>query len=127
MSYQELVDLANEAKMHSYCPYSKFSVGVALLTKSGKVYLGANIENSSYGATICAERVACVKAIFDGEKEFSAIALACSDDNVVCYPCGICRQFLSEFGNIDIVLSKGGKFVNVCKLNDIFSHPFELK
>ena len=125
MNYQELIDLANEAKKHSYCPYSKFSVGVALLTKSGKVYLGANIENSSYGATICAERVACVKAIYDGEKELSAIALACSED-VVCYPCGICRQFLSEFGNIDVVLSKNGMLVDVVKLFDLLPHPFEL-
>ncbi len=125
MNYQELIDLANEAKKHSYCPYSKFSVGVALLTKSGKVYLGANIENSSYGATICAERVACVKAIYDGEKELSAIALACNED-VVCYPCGICRQFLSEFGNIDVVLSKNGILVDVVKLFDLLPHPFEL-
>ena len=76
MNKQELVRLALEARAHSYVPYSHFRVGAALLTASGKVYQGCNVENASYGDTICAERTAALRAVYEGEQRFSAIAVA---------------------------------------------------
>ena len=110
MENRELMYLAENAKQKSYSPYSKFKVGAALLTKDGKIYVGANIENSSYPATVCAERVVIFKAISDGEYEFEKIAISGSG-NDFCYPCGICRQVMSEFckENFLIILENGKK------------------
>ncbi len=110
MDNKELLKIAKEAKSKSYCPYSKFKVGACLLTKSGKIYTGANIENSSYPATVCAERVAIFKAISDGEYEFEKIAISGSG-NDFCYPCGMCRQVMTEFckENFLIILENGKK------------------
>jgi cytidine deaminase len=94
MRRQELVDQAVEARKKAYAPYSRFKVGAALLGKSGKIYLGCNIENASYGLTCCAERTAIFKAISEGEQDFEAIAVATSNGVA---PCGACRQVLSEF------------------------------
>ena len=108
---KELLAIANEARDDSYSPYSDISVGAALLTKSGKVYLGQNIENASYSPTICAERVAFFKAISEGEREFSAIAIAGgragepSQENFP--PCGVCRQVMSEFCGKDFLVMWG--------------------
>jgi cytidine deaminase len=99
---QELIRIALEARQKAYAPYSKYLVGAALLTKSGRIYSGCNIENASYGATICAERVAAVKAVSEGETAFEALAVA-GDGKEPVAPCGICRQFLAEFG-LDLVL-----------------------
>lgn len=90
-----LIEKAKEAMQFAYTPYSNFNVGAALLTATGKVYLGCNIENSSYGATNCAERTAIFKAISEGEREFIKIAVV-SSSNAETYPCGICRQVLAE-------------------------------
>ena len=98
MDNRTLFNLAEQAREHAYAAYSDFSVGAAVLTKTGEVYLGANIENSSYGATICAERVAVSKAVFEGHREIEAIAIASSDTDSPTFPCGICRQFIFEFG-----------------------------
>ena len=92
--------LAEEARQLSYTPYSHFAVGAALLTSDGKVFKGCNIENASYTPTNCAERTAVFKAISEGEREFSAIAVVGgSGDNIdpACTPCGVCRQVLAEF------------------------------
>jgi cytidine deaminase len=89
-----LIDAALEAQQRAYCPYSKFPVGAALRTASGKIYRGVNVENASFGLTICAERVAASAAVAAGEREFTAIALV-SRGGVS--PCGACRQFLAEF------------------------------
>ena len=126
MENKELIKLAEKAMKNSYSPYSNFKVGVALLVGSGKVYLGANIENASYGASICAERVAAVKAISEGEKVFKAIAITCSK-GTACYPCGICRQFLSEFGDLDIIISEDGELVEVEKLSNLLPKNFSAK
>lgn len=105
MDYKELFDRAEKARENAYAPFSKFKVGAALLTKSGKVYIGVNVENSSFGATICAERTAFVKAVSEGEREFSAIAIASSDGGA--WPCGICRQFMREFCDDDFLIITG--------------------
>ena len=95
-----LLDKAREAKKNSYSPYSGFSVGAALLGKSGKIYLGCNIENSSYSPTCCAERAALFSAVSNGERAFLAIAIV--GDSSPCMPCGVCRQALSEFCSEDM-------------------------
>ena len=100
MDKAELCRLADEARKNSYCIYSGFSVGAALLTADGRVYKGCNIENASYPAGICAERTAFCKAISEGEREFAAIAIAGGPVGEApgdAYPCGICRQFMNEF------------------------------
>ena len=91
---KELITAALEAQKHAYCPYSKFPVGAALRTASGKIYLGCNVENASFGLTNCAERVAAGTAVAAGDREFTAIAVV-SKGGVS--PCGACRQFLAEF------------------------------
>lgn len=99
----ELIKEALEARKMSYCPYSNFAVGAALLTKSGKVYRGCNIENASYTPTNCAERTAFFKAVSEGEKEFVKIAIVggFKDKEIdsYAYPCGVCRQVMMEFCN----------------------------
>lgn len=89
-----LIECAKEESKHSYSPYSEFSVGAALLCSDGEIYRGTNVENKSYGATCCAERVAFFSAIADGKRDFSAIAIYA--DKNPCYPCGICRQVMAE-------------------------------
>jgi cytidine deaminase len=91
-----LIKKAIEARKKAYAPYSKFKVGAALLTKRGKVYTGANVENSAYGLTVCAERVAVFKAMNNGDKDFVKIVVV-ADKNPPITPCGACRQVLSEF------------------------------
>lgn len=91
---EALVQEAAEARRRAYIPYSHFAVGAALLTRSGKVYTGCNIENASYGLTVCAERVAIWKAVSEGEREFVALAVVTADG---VSPCGACRQVMAEF------------------------------
>ena len=100
MRAKDLMRLAEAARERAYAPYSNFLVGAALLGKSGKVYLGCNVENAGYSATNCAERTAFFKAISEGEKEFSAIAIVGGhrgEKPGFCAPCGICRQVMAEF------------------------------
>jgi cytidine deaminase len=94
MKPTELIDLARKARKKAYAPYSHYKVGAALLGKSGKVYTGCNVENASYGHTVCAERTAVLKAVSEGETEFEAIAVVTKNGGS---PCGACRQVLSEF------------------------------
>lgn len=108
---KKLAEIALEARKNAYAPYSKFRVGAALVGKSGKIYTGCNIENSSYSLTICAERVALFKAISEGEKEFLTMAIA-SDSDTYTSPCGACRQVILELaGNIQcIMVNNQGKY-----------------
>lgn len=92
---EELIALAARARHAAYAPYSEYAVGAALLTKSGKVYTGCNVENAAYSLTICAERTAIAKAVSEGEREFEAIAVVTANGGT---PCGACRQVLAEFG-----------------------------
>lgn len=111
MTDELLLQKAEEARSLSYCPYSGMAVGAALLTKSGKVYLGANIENAAFTPTVCAERTAIFRALLDGEREFSKIAISGgkAGEHVESSfsPCGVCRQVLSEFcaPELEILLS----------------------
>lgn len=107
--YIQLIKTAAQASLKAYAPYSHFKVGAALLTKKNKIYTGCNIENSSYGLTICAERTAIIKAVSEGEKSFKAIAIF-NSKNKSLPPCGACRQFILEFGeDIDIIFSNPQK------------------
>ena len=100
---EEMIDLAIKQLDYSYVPYSHFHVGAALLTKEGKVYQGCNIENAAYSPSVCAERTAFFKAVYEGERNFKAIAIMGGPETVkgpdcdICAPCGICRQALAEF------------------------------
>ncbi|WP_330376266.1 cytidine deaminase [Butyrivibrio sp. AE3004] len=112
-SYDELVEIALEARKMAYTPYSHFKVGAALMTKDGKVYKGCNIENAAYTPTNCAERTAFFKAISEGEREFAAIAIVGGyedrEELGLCSPCGVCRQVMREFCEDDfkIILLTG--------------------
>lgn len=103
MENEVLISYAKKAMGNAYAPYSGFSVGAAVLTCDGDVFTGCNVENASFGAAICAERCAVLKAISEGCTSFTKIAIVSSADNLT-YPCGICRQFLSEFMEDGIVV-----------------------
>ena len=123
---EKLLKLAAEARDHSYSPYSHYSVGAALLTKDGKIYQGCNIENASFTPTICAERTAFFKAIFDGVREFAAIAIIGSGDSPA-FPCGVCRQVMSEFCDGEFVLivaNRDGSEVVIETLDQMMPHRF---
>ncbi len=100
---QELLELAVEARARSYSPYSHYAVGAALLTRDGKIYQGCNIENASFTPTICAERTAFFRAIYDGVRAFEAIAIIGSGETPA-YPCGVCRQVMAEFCDKDFLI-----------------------
>lgn len=122
----ELIEKAKEVRLNSYSPYSNFKVGSALLTKTGKIYTGCNIENGAYTPSCCAERVAFYKAISDGEKEFDSIAIV---GNVnPCYPCGVCRQVMREFcdDSFKIYMLDNDKILEKT-LKEILPYSFELE
>ena len=128
---KELVLQAEKAMENAYAPYSGFRVGAALLTKSGKVYLGCNIENAAFSPTICAERTAVAKAVSEGEREFAAIAVVGGKDGKIagiCPPCGVCRQVLSEFCGPDfpVCLGKGSGAYETVLLKDLLPLGFSL-
>ena len=118
MDRKELIRQALSARENSYSPYSHFRVGAALLCNDGTVYTGCNIENRAYGPTNCAERTAFFKAVSEGQRDFSAIAIVGGGEEgpVWCYPCGVCRQVMAEFcdGKFRVVVTENGK-------NKIFS------
>ena len=107
MTPEKLVELAKEAMTHAYAPYSGYKVGAALLCADGKVYQGCNIENSSYSPTNCAERTAFFTAIYDGHRDFKAIAVCGGKDGVIAGvfpPCGVCRQVMREFCDLNFLV-----------------------
>ncbi|WFD11610.1 cytidine deaminase [Tepidibacter hydrothermalis] len=124
MDNKELLKIAEKAKENAYVPYSKFHVGAALLTKSGKVFTGCNVECASYGGTNCAERTAIFKAVSEGEKEFEKIAIT-SDNAGETYPCGICRQVILEFGrDIKVVLGESEGEHREMSIQELIPHGF---
>jgi len=127
MDYKELIQAARKAKTHSHSPYSKFRVGAAVMTKSGKIYTGCNIENSSYSLTVCAERTALFKAVSEGEKKFLAMVIS-TDVNDFISPCGACRQVISDLaGDINVILTNGVGKTKIMKMKDLLPHPFTPK
>lgn len=125
MKWDFLVEKALESKKYAYVPYSGFHVGAAVLTPDGRIFTGCNVENASYGAAICAERTAIVKAISAGETKISAIAIT-SDSEDLTFPCGICRQVISEFCTSDIILicaNKNGDYKEY-GMEDILPNAF---
>lgn len=123
IDYKKMIGLANTCMQNSYSPYSHFKVGACVLTKSGKYFVGTNIENASFGATICAERSAISSAISQGEKDFACIAIVSSSGEYT-PPCGICRQVLSEFGDLEIVLAKDENNFKVYTLKNLLPNNF---
>lgn len=132
MDDRELIRLAHQARERAYAPYSNFLVGAALETRNGKVYLGCNIENASYGASNCAERTAFFKAVSEGERDFAKIAIvggprgeeACP----ACAPCGICRQVMSEFcdrNTFQILLEGEDGAIKQFTLDELLPFAFE--
>ena len=122
--YEKLIKEARAAQKRSYSPYSRFKVGAALLTAGGKIFLGTNIENCSYGLTLCAERLAAYKAISEGQNKFKAIAIVSSGKGC-CYPCGACLQVLSEFtADMDVILAAGSK-TKIFRLKDLLPNNFK--
>ena len=128
IDYKLLMDTAKEAAKKSYSPFSKFAVGAGVLTSSGKVYGGCNIENSSFGMTICAERCAIFKAVSDGEKEILAVAIYSPNEDD-CYPCGACRQVMYEFQGereVEIITEEKGE-LNIKKMSDFLPFGFKIQ
>ncbi len=122
--YERLIRYARKAKRHSHAPFSRFHVGAALLASNGKIYTGCNVESSSYGLTMCAERTALFKAVSEGGRKFRAIAIV-SDDDGFTAPCGACRQVILDLaGHIDVVLADRRGNVRVFTVNDLLPHPF---
>ena len=145
----ELIKAAIKAASYAYAPFSNFKVGAALLTESGEIYSGCNIENSSFGATICAERTAIVKAVSEGYRSFTAIAIVSVSEsstasgsvadlgsavdsevllvNQLTFPCGICRQFMYEFmPNAQVIVSDLDFNYKVYSVSDLLPHGFRL-
>jgi len=123
--HDTLIAAARQARENAHAPYSNFRVGAALRARSGRVYTGCNVENATYGLTICAERVAIFKAISEAERGFDAIAVVTHTD-VLTPPCGACRQIIWEFcGDVVIILAnlKGG--VEVHRASELLPKPFD--
>ena len=130
MDFQLLAQKAIKAKDMAYAPYSNFQVGAALLTKNGDIYTGCNIESAAFSPTCCAERTALVKAVSGGEREFTAIAISGGPPGAdYCYPCGVCRQMLYEFGgdNLQVIVAKTGSDYKIHPLSELLPHGFGAK
>ena len=122
---QRLLDVARQARLHAVAPYSGFLVGAALQAEDGRVFTGCNVENATYGLTVCAERVALFKAISEGARKFTRIAVVADSEKPV-PPCGACRQLLWEFaGNIEVVLGNLTEETGRHEMKDLFPLPFD--
>ncbi|HRI56182.1 MAG: cytidine deaminase [Anaerolinea sp.] len=118
----DLVKRAAAARQQAYVPYSAFPVGAALLTRSGKIYTGCNVENASFGLTVCAERVAIWKAVSEGETEFEALAVV---TNIAGSPCGACRQVMVEFApDMPVVLADLSGIDTITSVDNLLPHAF---
>lgn len=130
MDNKELFMMAVKARENAYCPYSDFRVGAALLAEDGKIYTGVNVENSSYGAAICAERTAFVKAVSEGQRKFRAIAIAGGKGEELeerCWPCGICRQFMYEFSHeLTVITGSSTEDLSCMSLSQLMPEGFTL-
>ncbi|HKV27041.1 MAG TPA: cytidine deaminase [Candidatus Acidoferrales bacterium] len=122
---EKLIAAARQAREHAHAPFSEFRVGAAVRTKSGRTFSGCNVENASYGLTICAERVAIFKAISEGEREFDAIAVV-TDADALTPPCGACRQIIWEFcGDVPVILANLKGKVERESSSKLLPRPFD--
>ncbi|HUN62737.1 MAG TPA: cytidine deaminase [Candidatus Sulfotelmatobacter sp.] len=123
--YDVLATAAQQARQNAHAPFSNFKVGAALRTASGKIYGGCNVENATYGLTVCAERVAIFKAISEGERQFDAIAVATDTDSLT-PPCGACRQLIWEFcGDVPVIMTNLKGKVETIRMRELFPKPFD--
>ena len=132
MTPEKLIALAKEAMNHAYIPYSGYKVGAALLCADGTVYQGCNIENASFTPTVCAERTAFFKAVYDGHRDFTAIAVCGGKDGIITGPfppCGVCRQVMREFCGDDFIiyLAGAGETYEQVSLDALLPHSFSAK
>ncbi len=123
MEREKLIEAAKKAMNNAYAPYSGFKVGAAIMTEDGKIFTGCNVENASYGLSMCAERVALFKAVSEGYRRFKAIAIV-ADTSAPVRPCGACRQVLWEFGDMDVIMANLGGDVDVEKLSNLIPKGF---
>lgn len=122
---RQLIEAAKDGKSKAYAPYSHFTVGAAVLGESGTIYTGCNVENSSYGLTICAERNAIFQAVSQGERHFQAIAIT-GDSEDFTMPCGACRQVMAEFHIPCVIVTKPDGTYRVLTLSDVLPYAFTL-
>lgn len=122
-SIDTLIEAAKDAARFAYVPYSSFPVGAAVLTREGTIFSGTNIENASFGGTVCAERVALFKAISEGYTEF--VALAVYNESALAYPCGICRQVIAEFASELLIVVASDYSVKRHKLSELLPYAFK--
>ena len=132
MNNKDLISKAIDTMQNAYSPYSKFKVGSALLTKDNRIYTGCNVENASYSMTICAERTAIIKAVSEGEKSFTKIAIVAGDNAVISdytFPCGACLQVIKEFcdNDFEVILAKSIDDYKVYKLSQLLPHSFDME
>jgi len=126
MYVKKLIEKAKKARENAYAPYSNFKVGAAILTEDGDVYTGVNVENASFGLTICAERVALFKAVSDGKRSFKAVAVVADTEEPI-PPCGACRQVLSEFGDMEVIMANLKGSVKITRLKDLLPDSFKFE
>jgi cytidine deaminase len=123
--HDALIAAARAARENAHAPFSSFRVGAAVRAKSGRVFTGCNVENATYGLTLCAERVAIFKAISEGERGFDAVAVA-ADTDTLTPPCGACRQIIWEFcGDAEIILANLKGKVETYRMSQLFPKPFD--
>jgi cytidine deaminase len=123
--YEALITAATQARENAHAAYSNFRVGAALRATSGRIFGGCNIENATYGLTVCAERVAILKAISEGERGFDAIAVVADTDSLTA-PCGACRQLIWEFcGDVPVILANLRGKTEVIAMRSLFPKPFD--
>lgn len=123
LKIEQLIEKALEAREYSYSPYSNFAVGAAVLSRSGAIYSGCNIESSSYAPSLCAERTAIAKAVSEGEQAIEAVAVVGSSDYT--FPCGVCRQVIREFGkDATIIVANSPSDYKVFSLEELLPHSF---
>ncbi len=124
---EKLIESATDTWAKAYAPYSKFKVGAAVMTKSGKIYTGCNIESASYGLTVCAERVAIWKAVSEGESEFTNVAVV-ADTEELTPPCGVCRQIIWEFcGDVPVTFANLKSNVETVQMKELLPRAFDTK
>jgi cytidine deaminase len=129
MRIEDLISMAADARKNAYVPYSNFRVGAALIMDDGSVYTGCNVENASYGATNCAERTAIFKAVSEGHRKISAICIVGSKEGSFAFPCGICRQVISEFSdeNTKVIVAQNAENYIVRSVEELIPDAFTPK